>query len=95
MPLILGDRVDYVVLEYIDDMQLIFLVRHILKLIGIENYQTYRGVKGLIQTFISTKGFNIQDVYYLVDRINQFLVERNIHRCRVYQVKMFQKSIIL
>ncbi len=50
---------------------------------GLENYKTYKGVKGIIQTFISTKGFNIQDIYYLVDEINQFLVERNIHRCKV------------
>jgi len=57
VPLILRDSIDYIVLEYIDDRQLIFLIRHILKLMGLENYKTYKGVKGIIQTFISTKGF--------------------------------------
>jgi len=55
VPLILRDRIDYVVLEYIDDRQLIFLIRHILKLMGLENYKTYKGAKGIIQTFISIR----------------------------------------
>jgi len=94
VPLIVEkSRVDYIVLEYIDDRQLIFLIRHILKLIGIRGYQTYRGAKNIIQTFISTKGLDIEDIFYLLDRINQFLVEKNIHKCRVLPSKNIPKEL--
>jgi len=82
-PLILRDRVDYILLEYLEDRQLIFLIRHILKLMEIEEFYTYRGVKDIVQTFISTKNLNIEEIYYLIDKINQFLVERNIYKYRI------------
>ncbi len=91
-PLLTEERVDYILLEYIDDGQLIFLIKHILKLMEIDSYQIYRGVKDVIQTFISTKDLEFDEVYYLVDGINQFLVERNVHKCRVFPNKNLPKE---
>jgi len=83
-PLILDEKIDYIVLEYLEDRQLIYQIRHILKLIGVDNHFSYKGVKPqTILTFISTKSLKKEESLYLIERLNQFLVEKNIHRCRV------------
>jgi len=86
MPIIRGEIVDYIVLEYEreESDRFFHLIKHLLKSLNIETFYTYESSRNNhVQIFIPTDGLSLSDAYVQVENIQHTLELKSSKRCKI------------
>ena len=95
LPLINGDRVDYIVLEYQKDenSNFYYMIKHLLKSIYIEKFYTYKSSKeGHIQIFIPRENIAFEEAFEEVEKIKEMLEDKSSKSCKILPNRNLPKN---
>jgi len=92
VPLILKNRLNYIVIEYERESSngFYYLVKQILKSLYIETFYTYESAKkNHVQIFIPCDDFTVEQAYEIIEKIEYTIEFKSNKRCKILPHKHF------